>query len=117
MNKLLSALLAGTVSLFFMGQAQAAFPEKPLNVIVAYAPGGTGDISVRMLAKKLESILGQPLVITNKGGGAGVPGFEYVMKAKPDGYTIAAPATPAFSASIFLRKKAYDLNNMSFAAA
>ena len=55
-----------------MGQAQAAFPEKPLNVSVAYAPGGTGDISVRMLAKKLESILGQPLVITNKGGGAGV---------------------------------------------
>ena len=116
MNKLLSVLLAGTVSLFCMGQAQAAFPEKPINVIVAYAPGGTGDISVRMLAKKLESILGQPLVITNKGGGAGVPGFEYVMKARPDGSTISAPATPAFSASIFLRKKAYDLNDMSFVA-
>lgn len=115
MNKLLSALLVGTFSLFFMGQAQAAFPEKPLNVIVAFAPGGTADISVRMLAKKLESILGQPLVITNKGGGAGVPGFDYVMKAKPDGYTIAAPSTPAFSASIFLRKKAYDLNEMCFA--
>lgn len=117
MKKLLTVLLLGATTLFLQEPAQAAFPEKPLNVVIAYAPGGTSDISVRMLAKKLEAILGQPLVITNKGGGAGVPGFEYVMKARPDGYTISAPATPAFSASIFLRKKSYDLSQMTFAGA
>lgn len=117
MKKLFSALVLGAAALLPLQEAQAAFPEKPLNVVIAYAPGGTSDISVRMLAKKLETIMGQPVIVTNKGGGAGVPGFEYVLKSRPDGYTISAPATPAFTASIFLKKKAYDLNDMCFAGA
>ena len=116
MNKLMTAAVLGTFALLCSANAQAAFPEKPLNVVIAFAPGGTSDISVRMLAPRLEKILGQPLVITNKGGGAGVPGLNTVLQAKPDGYTISAPATPAFTASIFLKGKPYDLDEMSFAA-
>ena len=116
MKKLLAAAMIGSLAMIGAVQAQAAFPEKPLNVIIAFAPGGTADISVRMLAPKLEKIFGQPLVITNKGGGAGVPGLNAVLNAKPDGYTIAAPSTPAFTATIFLKGKPYNLDDMSFAA-
>ncbi len=115
MNKLFAAAILGAMALLGGHTAQAAFPEKPLNVIIAFAPGGTSDISVRMLAPKLEKIFGQPLVITNKGGGAGVPGLNTVLQARPDGYTVSAPATPAFAASLFLKGKSYDLNEICFA--
>ncbi len=116
MKKLLASAMISALAILGAAPAQAAFPEKPLNVVIAFAPGGTADISVRMLAPKLEKILGQPLVITNKGGGAGVPGLNTVLNAKPDGYTISAPSTPAFTATIFLKGKPYDLDDMAFAA-
>ncbi|MBO4316848.1 MAG: tripartite tricarboxylate transporter substrate binding protein [Mailhella sp.] len=115
MKKLIAAALLGLMTTFGAGSANAAFPEKPLNVVIAFAPGGTSDISVRMLAPKLEKIFGQPLVITNKGGGAGVPGLNTVLQSKPDGYTASAPATPAFSAALFLRGETMNLDEMSFA--
>ncbi len=117
MNKLLSSLAAGLLLLAGLGTAQAAFPEKPLNIVINYAAGGSSDISVRMLAPYLEKVMGQPVVITNKGGGAGVPGLTTALNAKADGYTICAPCTPAFSASLFLKKQAFDLDEMSFAGA
>ncbi|WP_295640169.1 hypothetical protein [uncultured Mailhella sp.] len=74
MNKLLSSLLVGSLLLFGAApSAQAAFPEKPVTVVVGFAPGGTGDLTVRMLANPLEKILGQPVVIVNKGGGPACP--------------------------------------------
>lgn len=115
MNKLMSTVLVSTLLLFGASPAaQAAFPEKPVTVVVGFAPGGTGDLTVRMLAKPLEKILGQPVVIVNKGGGAGMPGFEYVLKAKPDGYTISAPGVGSCTSSaLFLRNKTYNLDDMS----
>ena len=115
MNKLLSSLLVGSLLLFGAApSAQAAFPEKPVTVVVGFAPGGTGDLTVRMLAKPLEKILGQPVVIVNKGGGAGMPGFEYVLKSKPDGYTISAPGVGAcISSAMFLRGKTYNFDDMT----
>lgn len=118
MNKFLGAALAAAVCVLgTSGTAWAAYPEKPINVVVAYAPGGTGDITVRMLAKPLEKILGQPLVIINKSGGAGVPGLNYVLNAKPDGYTIAGGGPSAsFSAAFFLKTEPFDMDNMVFVA-
>ena len=73
MNKLLSSLLVGSLLLFGAApSAQAAFPEKPVTV-VGLPTGGTGDLTVRMLANPLEKILGQPVVIVNKGGGPACP--------------------------------------------
>ena len=62
------------------------FPTKPINVMVAYSPGASVDLSFRVLASKAEKFLGQPLVISNNGAGGSTVGVGIVAKEKPDGY-------------------------------
>ena len=69
------------------------FPTKPINVLVAYAPGGIVDISIRILAGKAEKFLGQPFLISNNGGGAGSVATGIVAKQKPDGYHLLGGAS------------------------
>ena len=66
------------------------YPTKPINLIVTFAPGGTLDISTRILASKAEKVLGQPLVVSNVGGGAGSVALGQVAKKRPDGYDITS---------------------------
>jgi len=68
--------------------AAAEFPYKPVNLIVAYAAGGSGDVVVRAMLDKFSEKLGGPAVLVNKPGSGGLVGGEYVAKAKPDGYNI-----------------------------
>lgn len=72
----------------FSGTAFAAYPTKPVTMIVAYAAGGSTDILARITAKYLEAELKQPFVVVNKPGAAGSVGFTAIAKATPDGYTI-----------------------------
>ena len=62
------------------------FPNKPINILVGFAPGGAVDPTIRMLASKAEKFLGQPFVITNNGGGGGMVALSMVTKEKADGY-------------------------------
>jgi tripartite-type tricarboxylate transporter receptor subunit TctC len=66
----------------------ADFPNKPVNLIVAYAAGGSGDVVVRAMLDKFSQRLGGPAILVNKPGSGGLIGAEYVAKAKPDGYNI-----------------------------
>ncbi|NYT84589.1 Bug family tripartite tricarboxylate transporter substrate binding protein [Pollutimonas harenae] len=70
------------------GPAYAAFPEKPVHLVVPLAPGGTTDIVSRLLAEKMQQALGQPIVIENRAGAGGTIASNYVANATPDGYTI-----------------------------
>jgi tripartite-type tricarboxylate transporter receptor subunit TctC len=66
----------------------AGFPDKPVNLVVAFAAGGPTDVVTRVLADKLTERLGQPAVVLNKPGSGGLLGAEFVAKSKADGHTI-----------------------------
>jgi tripartite-type tricarboxylate transporter receptor subunit TctC len=66
------------------------YPTKQINMLVTFAPGGTLDASVRLLSVKAEKFLGQPLIISNNGGGAGSVALGIVKTQKPDGYSLTA---------------------------
>lgn len=81
------ALALALVAFPRTGSAQR-FPERPIKVVVPYPPGGPLDVVARLLAPRLASQLGQPVIVDNKAGAAGAIGVEAVAKAPPDGYTL-----------------------------
>jgi len=96
----IAATLLSGVSL-----AHAVFPEKPVRVVVPFPPGGTTDVVARVIAPKVSAILGQQIVIENKGGAGGTIATEAVAKSAPDGYTLLMPtnshtANPAIYKSL-----------------
>lgn len=86
----LSALLAIGLT---AGVAHAAYPERPVTVVVSFAPGGMTDTVTRWLATELSEKLGQTFVVENKPGAAGQVGTEYVARQNNDGYTLLVSAT------------------------
>ncbi|MFT4242704.1 MAG: tripartite tricarboxylate transporter substrate binding protein [Acidovorax sp.] len=74
--------------------AAQGWPVKPITIVVAYPAGGDTDALARVFAEKLQTRLGQPVLVDNKPGASGVIGSSYVAKAAPDGYTLLmAPST------------------------
>ena len=69
-------------------QAQAAYPDKPIRFVVPYPPGGGTDVVARIVQPRLQALLGQSIVIDNRGGAGGSLGTEIAAKAQPDGYTV-----------------------------
>jgi tripartite-type tricarboxylate transporter receptor subunit TctC len=82
-----AAALAGAASLV-PGLARAAYPERPVRLIVPFVPGGAVDTVGRLLGNAMTAHLGQPVVIENRGGAGGVIGMEAAAHAAPDGYTM-----------------------------
>jgi tripartite-type tricarboxylate transporter receptor subunit TctC len=90
---LLAAALACAGPLAAFGQAQP-YPNKPVSVIVPFAPGGATDIVARMLAEKLTTRMGQPVLVLNKPGGTGAVANSYVRSQPADGYTLYLVTSP-----------------------
>ena len=88
-NKVFTIILAVATALV-TGTAigQAAYPDKPIKLVVPFAPGGASDLTGRTLAQKMGDLMGQPVVVENKPGANGAIGIDQVSKAAPDGYTI-----------------------------
>ena len=68
--------------------AQSSYPNRPVKIIVPFAPGGASDFVGRIMQPRLSELLGQPVVIENRGGAAGTIGMEVAARSAPDGYTL-----------------------------
>ncbi|MES2188213.1 MAG: tripartite tricarboxylate transporter substrate binding protein [Pseudomonadota bacterium] len=79
---------AAAALLGFATLACAAYPDRPITLIVPWAPGGSTDILARSLAMQLTQSLGQPVIVDNRAGASGNIGSNFVAKAQPDGYTL-----------------------------
>ncbi|HBP30387.1 MAG: Bug family tripartite tricarboxylate transporter substrate binding protein [Advenella sp.] len=86
-NTILLVALSAATGLPALVQANG-YPNKPITLVVPYAAGGGTDTAARIIAKKLAGKLKQPVVVENKAGGATQIGTSYVVRAKPDGYTL-----------------------------
>lgn len=90
-----------------LAPAHAAWPDKPIQVVVPYAPGGTADALARLIAQHLGPKLNTTVVVINKAGASGVIGQSEVARAPADGYTVLYDATP-LSINPHLQKLPYD---------
>jgi tripartite-type tricarboxylate transporter receptor subunit TctC len=104
-KKMLSNCLLIASALALHNTVLAAWPEKPITVVVPAAPGGTSDIVARVLSEKLGAELGTTIVIENKAGAAGIIGTQAVARAAPDGYTIEMGNIGANAINYSLYKK------------
>src|SRR4051812_33709493 len=99
------AALSLTVAGVAHGQA---FPNKPIRLIVPYGPGGVSDITARTLGPRLSEILGQPVIIDNRPGGASITATDLVAKSPPDGYTIVLATTSMAANNYLIKSLPYD---------
>src|SRR5947207_15305944 len=83
---LIAAAAAGMAPL--AARAQAAYPNKPINWVVGFPPGGGADGVTRLVAAKVSQNIGQPVVVENRPGASSIIAAQYVSQAAPDGYTI-----------------------------
>ena len=81
-------LVALAIAFVASGASAADYPDKPIHIIVPFAPGGATDVAMRLLQPALTDALGQMLVIDNRGGASGTVGMELAAHAIPDGYTL-----------------------------
>lgn len=113
--RLLIALLVTAVALAAAGPAAAQYPDRPIEMIITFPPGGPTDTAARLVQPFLAKALGVPVVLVNKGGSGGAVAMDSVAKAKPDGYTIAATVrstvsiTPAVQANVPYRLKDFEM--------
>jgi tripartite-type tricarboxylate transporter receptor subunit TctC len=104
--RLLLALM--TVATVGCGTAFATYPERPVTIVVPFAPGGANDVVVRIIQQPLGEALGQSIIVENRGGAGGNIGFGFVARARADGYTLLlAPNSFAVNPSLY-DKVPYD---------
>src|SRR5258708_813159 len=102
------AVLAPPALTVFPARADT-WPAKPVHIVVPFAPGGSGDITARLVGKFMEDKTGQPFVIDNKAGANGIVGVLSVKSSVPDGYTLMLATTSTNAANIHMYKSpGYD---------
>ncbi len=99
------ALSATTVTTAARAQTASSYPDKPIRIVVPYAPGGYTDILARRISQILAEKLGQPVVVENKPGASTMIGAESVARAAPDGYTLIMAVTTTLSTNPHLFSK------------
>lgn len=112
MKRTFRMIIAGVIALFplsgLLYGESPKFPAKPITIIVPAPPGGTADISMRIIAHKLNENLGQQIIIDNRPGAGGMIASQLVAKAGPDGYTVLMNYTSHAINPYLYKKLTYD---------
>jgi tripartite-type tricarboxylate transporter receptor subunit TctC len=104
-------VIAGVIALaiaLFAVSARAAFPDRPVRLIVPFAPGGASDLIARVLSAPLAQELGQPVVVENHAGANGNIGIAYVANSDPDGYKLLVASSVIFVNQLLKRPDSHD---------
>lgn len=98
-------LLLTAIACLPLATMAADYPTKPVTIVVGYSAGGGVDAMARILAEKLPSVIGQPVVVENRPSVGAIVGSTYVAKAKPDGYTLmmGAPGPMIFNHAVYAK--------------
>jgi tripartite-type tricarboxylate transporter receptor subunit TctC len=110
LRRTLAALIAAALAMTVSRGANAQdYPNRPIKLVVAFTAGGTTDFVARLLAERLRTLLGQPVIVENRPGANGAIAAEYVAKSDPDGYTLFFTTVGAVAINPALRGNlAYD---------
>ena len=100
-----AGLFAGAALVLATGAHAQSYPSKPIKIVVPFAPGGATDILARLLAEKMAPRLGQPVIVDNKAGAAGIVGTDAVAKSAPDGHTLVLGLSNSLLTNQFLYEK------------
>jgi len=101
-------LVAAVGALAIMQSATAAYPEKPVRIVVGFAPGGPTDVVARVIAERLTQLNGQTFIVENKPGAASLIAAQEVVRAPADGYTLLMTGTNHATSPAVLPKIPYD---------
>lgn len=103
------AALAAPALLFAPRAARAAFPERPVRIVVPFAAGTSSDLQARMIGERMAASLGQPVVVENRAGAGGTLGADAVAKSAPDGHMLLLGSNgPLTNAPVLQARLAYD---------
>src|SRR6266581_749966 len=106
----IATLLSAFVGIIVLSTtaAFALYPDRPVTIVVPFAPGGANDVVVRAIQQPLAEALGQPIIVENRGGAGGSVGAAFVARAHPDGYTMLMAATGFVVNPSLYEKVQYD---------
>ncbi|HEY4068339.1 MAG TPA: tripartite tricarboxylate transporter substrate binding protein [Burkholderiaceae bacterium] len=108
-----AAFASAVLALTAHAHAADKYPDKPITLIVPFAPGGNLDIVGRALAAGLGTALGGTAIVENRAGAGGAVGASFVARAKPDGYTLMVSTPNALVVSPLIAKTTYELDNFA----
>src|SRR5688572_30967121 len=104
-------VLAASLALCAPAALAQAYPNKPIRLVVGFAPGGAADTVARALSEPLGRILGQPIVVENKPGAGSSIAAENVAKSAPDGYSVLIASPSSISVNPAIRSEETRLNS------
>ena len=109
-NLIKTLAAAAAVAIAGTAMAQAPYPDRPIKLIVPFAPAGSTDLAARLVAEYASRELGQSVIVENKAGAGGSLGMEFVAKSRPDGYTLgmATVSTHGANPAVYGSKLKYD---------
>ncbi|MGZ8231852.1 MAG: tripartite tricarboxylate transporter substrate-binding protein, partial [Burkholderiales bacterium] len=108
MRKTMMYVVCAAIALLPPAAHSAAYPEKPIRLVVPFAPGGGVDTIARLILPKLTETLGQQVVVDNRGGASGNIGSEIVARSAPDGYTLLIHTLPFVTNTFLYSRMPYD---------